>query len=159
MWWVPYIIFRHLWDQSHRSPENTYGIDPIAQILIPIGIHKGLFTNVHFVLQYLIHHPNVLNACRFNMQVGGVGWQTALILNVLIQHSVVCWLFLFRQIFYWIIIIPFSCACATKLEHSYVYPSFNLVFYFCVNILLFFVENGNINIRDELRNFSQQPNF
>ena len=48
---------------------------------------------------------------------------------------------------------------STKLEHSCVYPSFNLVFHFCVNILSFFVENRNINIRDELRNFSQQPNF
>ena len=37
----------------------------------------------------------------------------------------------------------------TKLKHSC----------FCVNILSTFVENGNINIRHELRKLSQQSNF
>merc|ERR1712240_853081 len=30
----------------------------------------GLITNVDLVLQYLVPHPNVLNACRFNVGCG-----------------------------------------------------------------------------------------
>ena len=50
----------------------------------------------------------------------------------------------------------FSCTLAVIVASML--PSFNLVFHFCVNILSTFAENGNINIRDELRKLSQQPN-
>ena len=34
---IPQVIFGHLWDQSHRLSEDTYGIDPIGDLTTHIG--------------------------------------------------------------------------------------------------------------------------
>ena len=41
---IPKVTLGHLWDRSHKCSEDTYGINPIAHFLLPMGLFSQIET-------------------------------------------------------------------------------------------------------------------